>query len=53
VSPSAAALYSAVIDLRPESRETDRSWFREPGQPWGDGMAMGDGAAFDINDVVG
>jgi len=31
VSPSAATLYSAVIDLRPESRETDRSWFREPG----------------------
>jgi hypothetical protein len=27
VSPSAAALYSAVIDLRLESRETDRSWF--------------------------
>jgi hypothetical protein len=30
VSPSAAALYSAVINLRPESRETDRSWFCEP-----------------------
>jgi hypothetical protein len=27
VSPSAATLYSAVIDLRPESRETDRSGF--------------------------
>ena len=32
VSQSAAALYSAVIDLRPVSPETDRSWFREPGR---------------------
>src|SRR5271156_4549402 len=33
VSPSAAALYSAVIDLRPVSHETIRPCFRDPGSP--------------------